>query len=54
MHTYSMFSDRPQKWWNVASLKRLMTNVVWPNNVIILSVFLYFTILYQKNGAITV
>lgn len=50
MHVCSMFSDRPQKSWNLASLRRLMTNVVRPNNVILLSVkiFLCFTMFYQK------
>lgn len=38
MHMCSMFSDRPQRLWNLASLRRLMTNIVQPNSVILLSV----------------
>lgn len=38
MHMCSMFSDRPQKSWNLASLRRLMTNIAQPNSVILLSV----------------
>lgn len=50
MHVYSMFSDRPHKLWNLASLRRLMTNVVLPNNVILLRIFLFYNVL-SKNGA---